>query len=341
MWNTASRGNVKLCTKKENNASQPTCVNQADFFIMSKYQISKIQALKLLTPVVDGEASEAERQAFMEFIAQNEDVRNRYHTMKKLKSMVTERCPRAKAPDSLRNRVSNFLREVEEEDPTPKVEPPIYDIPCNGPGSNAAPRLSRPNNNTSGFKSRNWLFSSAATMLVMLILGGYFNVNTPSQEVPGMNMEEKIYEHFIENKGQYIEPTISTASLGSAESRLFSDYNISMKVPEVQNSTFKGVVVDEFIPSYQAPLLEYHLESEDQYIYIFAFELNKLRQSEDLRSITNRVDTDTMGNDFQVRQINDKAVVSWKWENVWYTAISNQAGDKLASWVNQPIATAE
>lgn len=226
---------------------------------MSNYQLSKIQALKLLTPVVDGEASEAERKAFMEFIAQNEEVRNKYHTMKKLKSLVSERCPRTKAPDSLRNKVNDFLQEVKEDESHPQIDPPIYDIPCSGPGTLAGRNITPPDNNS---KPRYWLLSSAATMLVILALGGFFNVSNLSKEFSSGNIAEKMHEYISGPNGQ--ETTISTASLGSSDLYLSPGDNLSIIEPEVHNHEFKVVVLEELNTNSQASIINYHLESENQ-----------------------------------------------------------------------------
>lgn len=165
---------------------------------MSNNQLSKTQALKLLTPVVDGEASEAERKAFMDFIAQNKDVRNRFKSVKNLKRLVSERSPRTKAPASLRNKVQHFINEVEEEDSDSPIDPPIYDIPCNGPGSHT-PNINPPANRTTGYKSRYWLFSTAATMMVVIVLAGCLNISSESEGLSTLGMEEfdmEENEHF-------------------------------------------------------------------------------------------------------------------------------------------------
>lgn len=128
---------------------------------MKKYQLTKAQALKLITPVVDGEASETEREAFMEFIAENEEVHKKYKAMEKLKSLISSRCSRVKAPRSLQNRVQAFLNEVDDQKSSSNQEP-IYDIPCNGPGSHEV--VDPHTVDSSTFSSRSWLFSSAASM---------------------------------------------------------------------------------------------------------------------------------------------------------------------------------
>lgn len=296
---------------------------------MGKFELTKVEALKLITPVVDGEVSSEEHEAFMDYISEHEDVRKKYQSIKNIKRLVHSRCPCAKAPDSLKE----YLRKVQQEGVPDESETPIYDVPCNGPANHAPGEARSPEQRPSG--SGRWIIPLAASVLIAALIWGFFNFFTHSvkRNTAVYNVEEYAYQHFKKHKGRFIRPTITTASLGTAEVRLASDYNMPMTVPAIRNAKLKGIVFSEFVPHYKAPMLEYYIPSEDQYIYVFAFKLQRLKKFANLVRDSEAVKECNQPKDYHIRNVNGKHVVSWKWNNVWYAAISNHDGHTLASLV--------
>lgn len=299
---------------------------------MGQHELTKFEALKLITPVVDEEANPQERKAFMDYIAEHQEVRDKYESMKNLKSMLQHRCPTAKAPNSLRQFVQNIDQHSREEK-DPAV--PIYDIPNNNlKGREEMYHTSSQQDGSSSKKIRKFIFAAAASLLLAATGWSFFNsFDFTSSGKSTYNIEEYAYQHFQKHNGQFVEPTIATASLGIAEIQMASDYDMPMTIPALDNTEFKGVVYGDFVPNYKAPMLEYYLPSEDQYIYIFAFKLDRLKKFGQLVRHQEAVKRCNKPKDFYVRNINGKHVVSWKWGNVWYAAISNHNGDTLASLV--------
>lgn len=296
-------------------------------------KLTKSQALELITPVVDNEASAEEREAFLEYIANDEEVRQEYQAMKALKSVVRSRCPSAKAPDSLKT----FLSSVCDSVSSKADAPPIYDMPSKQSVSSQKNSGKPIDHNF----TRVWYYAAAAVILIGALLWGSSNYFGSENVVTVYNLEEYAFQHFAKHDGKLVSPTISTASLGSAEIQLAQDYDMSMTIPELANADFKGVVYDEFVPDFNAPMLEYHLPEEDQYIYIFAFKIDKIEEFGKLVRDQEAVNTCTKSQDFHVRNVNGKHVVSWKWNNIWYAAISNHDGNTLASLVKPLGYTAD
>lgn len=296
---------------------------------MGKKELTKDEAFKLITAVVDDEASAEDRQAFMDFIAHNDEVRQEFEAIKKIKSLLSSRCPYAKAPKSLRQ----FVKATCQEDTSQKDEEvPIYDKPCVGPGRQKPD--SKDDEKKSHGTTQRWIFSVAASLLVIAAAWSFFNFYSSADKTKEIyNIDEYAYEHFQKNKGKLVSPTITTANLGSAEMRLARDYDMPMTVPALKNAEFKGIAYVDFVPNFKAPMLEYYLPSEDQYIYIFAFKLDKLKEFGQLVRHEEAIQKCDKPKDFYVREVNGKHVVSWKWDDVWYAAISNHNGNRLASLV--------
>lgn len=292
---------------------------------MSKNELTKSEARELITPVVDNEASEEERKAFMDYIADHDDVRQEYESIRRIKFLVSSRCPCAKAPDSLRDYVSTVGKGKSS---WKETDIPIYDIPCDeSVGQGYSPSQKKE------MLSTRWIFPIAATLLIVAGLWGFFNFYNFSNNSPAYIVEEYAYEHFIKHDGRFVPPTISTASMGMAEIQLAKDYDMPMTIPVLENTEFKGVMYGEFVPNYNAPMLEYYLSSEDQYIYIFAFKLDKMKEFGKLVRDQEAIKKCNKPKDFYIRTVNGKHVVSWKWDDVWYAAISNHNGNTLASLV--------
>lgn len=297
---------------------------------MGRNSLTKAEARELITPIVDDEITTEQRKAFMDFIAHHEDVRREYESIKRLKSLMRDRCPCAKAPESLRK----FVSSVSATSHSSQSTDPIYDVPIDI-SVGKQPEYSATNSDVK--KNRLWYAAAAAILLLTAIIW-VFDFLGYADEESNYSIEEYAYQHFMNNDGKLVPPTISTASLGVAENRMQQDYDMAMTVPKLKNAEFKGVVYDEFVPDYKAPMLEYYLPSEDQYIYIFAFDINEMDNFGQLVRDQEAVNTCNNPKDFHIRQVNGKHVVSWKWNDVWYTAISNHDGNTLAGLV-EPLGS--
>jgi len=290
-------------------------------------KLTKSEALELLTPVVDNEVSAEERDAFLKYIAHDEDLKQEFESMKQIKALMADRCPCAKAPDSLKDFLSDYCSSDTE-------TPPVYDIPS----KKSLSQQEQPKTSVSSAEYSKWWYYAAAAIVVFTVsVWSFLNYGSSVVESPTYNIEEYAYQHFMKHDGKLVPPTISTASLGSAEIELAQNYDMSMTIPELDKAEFKGVVYEEFVPDFKAPMLEYYVPGEDQFIYIFAFNIDKIEQFGQLVRNQEAVKTCTKSRDFHVRNINGKHVVSWKWNNIWYAAISNHDGNTLASLV-KPLA---
>ncbi|WP_445666065.1 anti-sigma factor family protein [Fodinibius sp. AD559] len=286
-------------------------------------KLTKSEARELLAPVVDNEVSAEERDAFLAYIAHDKELKQEYESMKRIKALMGNRCPCAKAPDSLKHFLSTYCSS----DTSASNTPPIYDIPSKKSVSQ------QDQLNTSTQHSKWWYYAAAAIVVFTVSVWGFLNYQSSMVENSTYNIEKYAYQHFMKHDGKLVPPTISTASLGIAEIELAQHYDMSMTIPELDNADFKGVVYEEFVPNFKTPMLEYHLSGEDQYIYIFTFNIDKMEQFGQLVRDQDAVKACTKSGDFHIRDVNGKHVVSWKWNNIWYAAISNHDGNTLASLV--------
>lgn len=78
---------------------------------MCNEELTKYEALELITPIVDDEVKDEKREAFFRYIAQHNDVRKKYESVKNIKSLICSRCPSTRAPDALRIQIMQLIRE--------------------------------------------------------------------------------------------------------------------------------------------------------------------------------------------------------------------------------------
>lgn len=306
---------------------------------MSDERLTKEEAIKLITLVVDGEVDESTRSSFLEYIEEDSEVRHQYESIKRIKKLVAERCPTHKAPDSLKLRIQKFL--LQEQGKLKELKSnndsgtSAVDRPSRIPDSNISEQNndggSNSGSNNRGSTFQKWLYAAAASFLIIAAFWGLIFNNQPIQKT--YNIEEYVFRHFNNNNGQLVPPTIKTDDLADAEVTLASTFNMTMTIPPLSNTQFKGVAINEFVPGYDAPLLEYYLPQEDQFIYIFAFDMEKMNQFGNLSRNQEAIRKCVKPQDFHITNINGKHVVSWRWNGTWYAAISNHDGQTLASLV--------
>lgn len=292
---------------------------------MSGSKLTRKEALELITPVVDDEVDEDTRIAFLAYIQQDESVKSKYESAKRLKNIMATRCPCANAPDRLKQRVKDFINQQCQTEGEEQQDP-IYDMPCSH--SMSAEEPSPPQTE----RKYIWQYAAAAVLLVAaMVFSIFMYVQSPSNDT--YNVEENAYAHFVKHNGKLIQPTIATASPANAELELAHAFNMPVTIPPIKNADFKGVVFGDFVPGFKTPMMEYYVPTEDQYIYIFAFKINQLKQFDGLSRSQEAVNSCIKSKDFHIRAIKGKHVVSWKWEDTWYAAISNHDGKTLASLV--------
>ena len=290
--------------------------------------LTKEEVIKILTLVIDDEASASEKSAFLKYIKNDSEMKKHYRQLLSVKNLVREKYKKSKAPSSLRQFVihKNYAS-----------DPLLEDYSVSQSLSSTDGSESKHDNREKKINGKRIpalfrYFSAAAAILLFSILIIEFLDRSvfPDQNIV-YEVESYAYNHFENHDGGYIEPTFQTASVDIAENYLSEFHSLQMTVPPVRSANFSGVVVSEFIPGYQTPLFEYYQEDLNEYIYIFAFHIPDLEKITNLirdSAAVGRISSET---DFHITEINGKHVVSWKWDKNWYAAVSNHNGYELAS----------
>jgi hypothetical protein len=287
------------------------------------------EALLLLPAVVDGEATENEKAAFFDFIKYHQGIREEYESALLVKHILKNKLPRHKAPDHLKESIIENIRTIGSGKRPDKPNEIAAGLKLRYLKQNTESDVS--NHYGLGFR---YLTAAAVVLVITLAVLRLLDQTTADTSTAESIIVENIAAHHFQlTGGQFIEPYRATATVTEAENYLAEQFDINLTVPPITGAKFAGIVFAEFVENYRTPLLEYVQEEIGETIYIFVFDLADIDAHENLKRHDEAVKNCIYSHDFYVTEIDQYHVVSWLWDNNWYTAISNHNGYDLASLI--------
>ena len=284
-------------------------------------QLNRKKALVLLHAVADDEATVEERKAFLEFIKDHPDIEKEYQQILEIKLALSCSQFIKKAPNSLKWKICKALNEEKNQ---------FIDQECqfvNKDKSYTALLL----HGKSGRIIRYMVAAAVVIVFTLLTVRILENTDMNGGEI---TVEQMAAKHFVTTAGSVIAPHFRTSSVSDAEDYLADYHNIYLKIPEINGTEFTGIVFSDFIEKFNTPLLEYVQIKTGEPIYVFTFDLNKVRANSSLKRTNEAVEKCKKSKDYYVAEIDGYHVVSWNWDNNWYSAISNHDGNVLASLIS-------
>ncbi len=287
-------------------------------------KINKDKALEILHSVVDGEATPAETYAFFRYMETDPEVKRQYESMLLLKKLIKTYYKRKKAPESLRkNLLENINQNLSLYTDLPSVndDKPVQD-------SKTVHRKNKSNGISLTFR---YISAAAAILFFSILTIEMLEKSTTRTQYDTASIDSFVYEYFTRHKGRHIKPTFQTASLENAENFLTENHAVDIDIPKLRNARFQGIVISETQAGSKIPLFEYFQPEADQYIYIFSFHIPTIEKENYFLRDSLAIEACITKTDFYIKDVQGLHIISWRWGDNWYSAISNHNGYELAS----------
>lgn len=176
-------------------------------------------------------------------------------------------------------------------------------------------------------KIANIILTIAAALFITWMGYIFFNGAESKQ-----SFEHFVATEFISHNASLISPTWGSENREEAEARIKQEFNYEIHVPEIKGAIFKGVLKVTDRAGNSFPMLEYAQEEIGEVIYLYAYHVDAENKPSHkrLREAMLKCQNET---DYYVSDMQGKHVVSWKWDRIWYSAVSNHNGNDLAALV--------
>jgi hypothetical protein len=287
--------------------------------------INRNQALLMIPAIIDGEVSESERAVFFDFIKNHPDIEEEYQSALYVKEQLRKNLKRHSCPEHLKNNVLRTIEELKQKEN--QLDQELHSV-------------KRKQENTTiwhhiGTAMR--YVSAAAviliiTLLTLQLLDKTDHINQ-SQFTETVMIEQAAAGHFLSAGGALPTLDFSTSSIIEAKQYLQDHHGMSAHIPEIEGATFMGMAVGPFTGEYNTPVLAYTQEEISENIYLFVFDMNQVNSLQNIIRHTEAAEHCKSPKDYFVAEIENHHVVSWLWDDYWYSAVSNHNGDDLASLV--------
>jgi len=285
------------------------------------FKLDKKRAYRLVTPIVDGEASEQEKRAFFEFIAKNPDVRRYFEEEQWIKKLVRERVRQEPLPPGLKIKIDRCIRDQALEERFHQRNG-FQACLVDSKGSNY---------------KKITIVTIAAAIIISIFLYLFLlqnselsNEGTQQELMPGLEEMAMAYYTTLGSGWEFLD--ISTASSAEVKASVQQHFGFDLRIPELSRAELTGVADLEFMPGFHTPMFEYHVHDAGV-IYIFAFVISDI--DDRMERDQNAVDYCVTKYDYYIHTRNGQEMVSWKWDDVWYVGISGQNGETLAGLLPQ------
>lgn len=257
------------------------------------------ESAALLSAYVDQALPDSERSKVEQWLESDPVARRACEAERRFKAFVNERCPRAKAPESLYVNIDGLLTDLAEEN----VKPVRF------------------------FSDRIY-WAAAAVVLLSAMVSLYTAFFVPST----FDVEAHAWRHFSSGMAEASLVPLSEPTTQLAKSVIFEKMGMDVTVPELKGASFVGVHDVDFVDGYHTPVLTYSAGDATDLIRIFVFKVGQMNAGIALERDPEAVATCSSDPDaVHVADIQGKHVVSWQWDDTWYTAVSNHSGDVIAA----------
>jgi len=298
-------------------------------------KLTRKQALNLIPSILDGEATKKESSAFFKHIEHDDVVKKQLESMRFVKQLVKNRFQREKAPDHLKNQISELISDMDwEEKSYSKVDNSPNSITDDNPNSDSYSSSSNKNIIYRLLKPLRYVAAAAVILFFTLITIELLERTSTSQLPVTQSLEEVVFTHFVNSDNfSAVLTSIIPKDINHASEYLEAEMSYFPRMPLFDGAEISQVMYSSFINNFNVPVLKFHQKDLNEDIYVFAFKLDDLDKELSLKRDPEAVKHCKTYDDYHIREVNGKHVVSWKWGDYWYAAVSNHHGNDVIAMV--------
>ncbi|REL24110.1 hypothetical protein DYD21_20080 [Rhodohalobacter sp. SW132] len=299
--------------------------------------MSKQEALEILPLVVDNEATESEKVAFFQYIQQDTEIRKQYESMLFIKQLLKTKYSPDQAPDYLKKKISGMINDLKsdsDEDKNSDIQSGSSPSNVSIPGAKESSKTEDEN----GKGKINTILKPARYLIAASVIFFFSLVTIELLEKTSSNglysvpydIEEVALSHF--NTGSHVSSSIASfqpASIEHASEIIEDEMAHNLRMPTISGAELRSVYYTTFADGFTTPVLEFYQSGIEETVHIFAFRIDDLEKKRNMERDPEAVKLCNTYEDYHVKDIEGKHVVSWKWGDYWYTAVSNHNGNDL------------
>lgn len=306
-------------------------------------KLTKKEAIILMQPVVDNEASEEEKVAFFKYIQTDSEVKKKYESLLFVKQLLKTKYSRKSAPDHLKDKIAGIIQDMEwEQDQKSKVDNDTsflspertYDDPYyENQSSNGASVLIKL------LKPARYLAAASVIFIFSLLTIELLDKMSSDRIYNQNTLEHVALNHF--QTGSHIEASLASfkpKSPDHASELLKDEMSYTPRLPKIEGAELRSIVQTTFSDGHNVPVFDFYQAGINESIHIFAFKIGEFDEPGMIPRDPEAVKNCNTYDDYHIKNINGKHVVSWKWGDYWYTAVSNHNGNDLIALV-EPTGT--
>ncbi|MGM0460073.1 MAG: hypothetical protein ACQERO_12075 [Bacteroidota bacterium] len=313
-------------------------------------KLNRKQALKLLPLVVDNEATEEQKKAFFNFIQRDAEVKKKYESLLFVKQLLKNKYSRENAPDHLKKKISNIIQDLEwEKKQKSKVDNPADNIGSSTPNPQQHDKDVTDNTENGVIKSTakrlmapvRYLVAASVIFIFSLLTIEFLEQMSTDRILNYKSVEQVALSHF--STGSHVDASFASfqpASHEHASELLQDEISYSPRLPDIKGASLRNIYYTPFSGEYKIPVLVFYQEEIGETIHVFAFKIDDLEDKPGIKRDAEAVKLCKTYDDYHIKEIKNKHIVSWKWGDYWYTAVSNHNGKDLIALV-EPVENQE
>ncbi len=295
-------------------------------------KLDRKSAIQLLPAVIDNEASQEERIAFFAYIKKDEEVRIEYENALYIKNLLNKKLTKKEAPDSLKERILQIIQDMDLES-SEEVVSDIEQTPVTPLKNESAEETNKYNPFRNILKPARYVAAAAVILFLTLVT---IELLDRSSYVPNesLSIEQTAYTHFEDEIYKDVSLSgFNPGSIGDASDYLHNEISHPLRLPLINGAEINRVAYADFVDDFKTPFIEFYQPEIDEHVVVFAFNIDHLESNDYIVRDPEAVEKCKTYDDYHIREIEGKHVVSWKWGDYWYTAISNHNGNDLIALV--------